>query len=248
MKKQDPYCYPETSVLKNKFNIREVSLLEKAEADLSRAKMSILYESPVDNFDAQSFLRVHEFLFEEVYDWAGRLRTINISKPEEVLGGKSIWYEDALDLPESLDRACTAIVDTVWHIRDKRRFCAQLAHVFAPIWKVHPFREGNTRTVVAMMVMFIEHNGFYVDAQLVTECAGYVRDALVYASAAQPDFYPLTKFLNDAISRVPFDVTKKSAPEEQKRRESYKSYKGGRYYNYSHELRPETFEKDKYSV
>lgn len=99
-----------------------------------------------------------------------------------------------------------------------------------------------------MMVMFIEHNGFYVDAQLVTECAGYVRDALVYASAAQPDFYPLTKFLNDAISRVPFDVTKKSAPEEQKRRESYKSYKGGRYYNYSHELRPETFEKDKYSV
>lgn len=111
MKKQDPYCYPETSVLKNKFNIREVSLLEKAEADLSRAKMSILYESPVDKFDAQSFLRVHEFLFEEVYDWAGRLRTINISKPEEVLGGKSIWYEDALDLPESLDRACTSIVD-----------------------------------------------------------------------------------------------------------------------------------------
>jgi hypothetical protein len=46
MRKQDPYCYPETSVLKNKFNIREVSLLEKAEADLSRAKMSILYESP----------------------------------------------------------------------------------------------------------------------------------------------------------------------------------------------------------
>ena len=68
MRKQDPYCYPETSVLKNKFNIREVSLLEKAEADLSRAKMSILYESPVDKFDAQSFLRVHEFLFEEVYD------------------------------------------------------------------------------------------------------------------------------------------------------------------------------------
>ena len=205
-------------------------------------------ESPVDKFDAQSFLRVHEFLFEEVYDWAGQLRTINISKPEEVLGGKSIWYEDALDLPESLDRACTAIVDTIWHIRDKRRFCAQLAHVFAPIWKVHPFREGNTRTVVAMMVMFIEHNGFYVDTQLVAECAGYVRDALVYASAAQPDFYPLTKFLNDAISRVPFDVTKESASEEQKRRESYKSYKGGRYYNYSHELRPETFEKDKYSV
>lgn len=110
MKKQDPYCYPETSVLKNKFNIREVSLLEKAEADLSRAKMSILYESPVDKFDAQSFLRVHEFLFEEVYDWAGQLRTINISKTEEVLGGKSIWYEDALDLPESLDRACTAMV------------------------------------------------------------------------------------------------------------------------------------------
>ena len=66
MRKQDPYCYPETSVLKNKFNIREVSLLEKA--DLSRAKMSILYESPVDKFNAQSFLRVHEFLFEEVYD------------------------------------------------------------------------------------------------------------------------------------------------------------------------------------
>ena len=33
---------------------------------------------------------VYEFLFEEVYAWTGRLGTINISKPEEVLRGKSI--------------------------------------------------------------------------------------------------------------------------------------------------------------
>mgnify|MGYP007016953305 CR=1 FL=1 len=46
--------------------------MKKRKLDLSRAKMSILYESPVDKFDAQSFLRVHEFLFEEVYDWAGQ--------------------------------------------------------------------------------------------------------------------------------------------------------------------------------
>ena len=44
----------------------------------------------MDKSDAQSFLMTYEFLFEEVYDWTGRLRTINISKPEEVLGGKSI--------------------------------------------------------------------------------------------------------------------------------------------------------------
>jgi len=40
---------------------------------------------------------------------------------QKVLKGKSIWYEDVHDLPESLDRACTAIVNTAWHMMNRKR-------------------------------------------------------------------------------------------------------------------------------
>lgn len=246
---QDPFCYPGTSVLKNKLDIRQGPLLEKAEADLSRAKMTILYESPLQSFHMQTLLQVHYFLFTDIYEWAGKLRTINISKKEAILAGKSVWYEDALNLPESLYKTCAAITATKWNTKDKRRFCAQVAHIFAPIWKVHPFREGNTRAVVAFMVLFMESKGFFVDTQLITSCAGYVRDAFVLASAAEPDFYPLTKLLNDAVSRVPFKLTEDLTPAELRdRQETYQQYAREGYCAREHELRPDNDDAAKYSV
>ena len=75
----DYYCYPGTSVLKNKLNIQDMSTLEAAEREITAETIKFLrYQSPPYNLDYMR--KLHGDLFSELYDWAGELRTVDISK------------------------------------------------------------------------------------------------------------------------------------------------------------------------
>ena len=77
----------------------------------------------------------------------------------------------------------------------------------AKLWKAHPFREGNTRTIVTFCAMFIEAQGIYIDSRLFKDNAKYMRDALVAASAVfsdlgdrrKPEY--LYRIVGDALER-----------------------------------------------
>ena len=77
----------------------------------------------------------------------------------------------------------------------------------AKLWKVHPFREGNTRTIVTFCAMFIEAQGIYIDSEFFKDNAEYMRDALVAASAIfsdlgdkrKPEY--LYRIVEDALER-----------------------------------------------
>ena len=74
-------CYPGTTVLVNKFDLRSQSELDAVEAALVTAKAIQWEEAPLCNsFDFAHYRAIHKHLFEELYDWAGQMRTINISK------------------------------------------------------------------------------------------------------------------------------------------------------------------------
>lgn len=63
----------------------------------------------------------------------------------------------------------------------------------ARLWKVHPYREGNTRTIVTFCSMFIETQGIYIESELFKDHASYMRDALVAANAVFHDIGDLRK-------------------------------------------------------
>ena len=88
MPKYDVYLYEDCKVLKNKLNIKDEETLDLAEAELSRANMIILYNSGFSDFSANGICKIHRILFEDVYDWAGKFRVINIQKKEKILAGK----------------------------------------------------------------------------------------------------------------------------------------------------------------
>jgi hypothetical protein len=74
--------------------------------------------------------------------------------------------------------------------------------LIASLWKVHPFREGNTRTVITFATQFAEAHGFRMDKTLLKDSADYVRDALVKASDGQyAEYEYLIKIFEDAIRR-----------------------------------------------
>ena len=223
----DPYLYEDAPVLRNKLEIRDEKTLDLIEAEQSRQNMMLLYESGFHDFSPNGLSEIHRVLFGDIYDWAGKYRVINIEKRERLLGGKSVWYSNAEEISADLEKAFAAMLALDWQQMEQEQFVLALARHFPKIWQVHPFREGNTRTVVMMLTFFVEHCGYWLDQELMTACAGYVRDSFVMASLGQySEFEHLEKILRDAVCEEPvcYDDTALESPKKPNGREKYRKY------------------------
>jgi len=200
----DPYVYENTSVLRNLLNINDQKALDIAEAEISSANMMLLYENGFSDFSTNGIKEIHKTVFKDIYDWAGKFRVINIRKRENILAGKSVWYANVGDIERDLDKTWTTIDKINWASLDAKEFAKNLAHNFPALWQAHPFRDGNTRTIVMMMTFFVEHHGFYFDQELFAASAGYVRKSFVLACWDEYSEYEhLEKILIDTISVEP---------------------------------------------
>ena len=236
---QDIYLYEGTNVLRNKLNIHDAALLDTAEAELSRDNMITLYDRGFSDFSPEGLCEIHRFLFHDVYEWAGQYRIINISKREEILAGMSIWYSNDEDIPRDLKQVWKKIAEIDWRCCTREEFVHNLVHTFPAMWQVHPFREGNTRTVVMMLTFFVEAHGYYLNQQLLREAAGYVRNAFVMASLGKyAEYEHLERILLDAVCETPVyeeqDVQKEECISDTYQ-QYYKEYRPT-----AHEYRQET--------
>lgn len=74
-------CYEGTTCLINNLNIRNENLLAETESAITLAKASLLDQQPLPGkYDFAHYKQIHHFLFCDLYDWAGEIRTINLSK------------------------------------------------------------------------------------------------------------------------------------------------------------------------
>ena len=134
----DPYVYPGTSILRNKLNIRSAVSLDRVERRL--VVVRIEEDVPPGKFDLAHLRAIHRHLFQDVYDWAGQIRTIEMSK-----GGNQFQFRQYIP---------TGVADIHRRIGKGRRFrgldrpalAAQMARTIGDLNFVHPFREGNGRT------------------------------------------------------------------------------------------------------
>ena len=74
----DPYVYPGTRILRNRLGIVEPIKLDRAERRLVVAR--IKQDVPKGNFDLTHLCAIHRHLFQDIYEWAGEIRTVEISK------------------------------------------------------------------------------------------------------------------------------------------------------------------------
>jgi cell filamentation protein len=80
----DPYLDPASGVLKNRLGITDAATLEQAEAALVATRSYALSQRPLQGrFDLAHLEAIHRYLFGDVYEWAGQLRTIDIRKGDQ---------------------------------------------------------------------------------------------------------------------------------------------------------------------
>lgn len=214
---RDPYLYDDVDVLVNRANIRDYDLLKKAEADITNLAMTAIYERKYEVFDTETLCDIHRTIFGQIYDWAGEFRSIQMIKHEEVLGGDTVRYA----LPNEIKKQLT---ETIKEVRKLKRtgnndhdIVFRLVRIISAIWQIHPFREGNTRTVIVFAVLLAKHLGFEVDHELFKENASYVRNALVWCSQGIYSKYEyLERIFYDAILHEGADASHTAETSETK--------------------------------
>ena len=134
------YCYPGSDVLVNKLNIKDGKELFEAEKELTYIRLKELQDHPVEgNFDFTHLRKIHRYIFQDLYNWAGEVRTVEIGKGNLFCTTPCIpSYADSIF--RKFYRQCND------KKKDKEQFVMALAENYGDLNALHPFREGNGRT------------------------------------------------------------------------------------------------------
>ena len=156
------YCYKGTNVLINLLNIRDNKTLQRAESRIVATKLFELRKNEmIGNFDVEHFIKIHKFLFEDIYPFAGKFRTENIAKGYFSFAEWEYIDTELRKLLEKLHKSNLLKNDT------RAELVKDLAYYLAELNVLHPFREGNGRTIREFIRELAYKNGYLLDLQKV---------------------------------------------------------------------------------
>ena len=159
---QSLYCYPDSDVLKNKLNIRNREELKQAEEEITALKQYMLMESPIKGrFTKTQLMKIQRFLFEDIYPFAGHIRREQISK------GDTMFFPPHL-ISQELDKVFAKLhSEKMLHATDKKCQIEHLSYIMSELNVIHPFREGNGRSIRELIRYMALYYGFSLDWSLV---------------------------------------------------------------------------------
>ena len=129
----DPYLDLQSGLLRNRLGITDAGELRHVEAALTASRIYDLIRSPIPGaYDLAHLRAFHRQIFQDLYDWAGELRTVSIGRGSRVFS-----------LPQHLEADAGELFG--WLARD------DLTELYADLNALHPFRDGNGRTQRAFL-------------------------------------------------------------------------------------------------
>lgn len=162
--------------LKGNFNNNEY------ECDFVSLRIMRILENNIFHFTIDFYKYIHGYLFQDVYNFAGKFREVNISKDEEILNGDTVVYCDYSRIKDYL----------IYDFSDERienydelsvsNKIISLSNFASCIWQVHPFMEGNTRTTAIFMIKYLSELGYNINYSLFKDNSKYFRNALVISN------------------------------------------------------------------
>ncbi len=165
--RQDPYLIPGTNVLINNFNLTDNHELSIQEERLSKRRTNELTALGITGeFDLNHLKSIHQYLYQDIYDWAGETRVVSLSK-------EGVVFES----PCRIDSA----VYGIHRLLKQDNFLKDLARVefaegltkFYKMWySVHPFRQGNGCTIRILMGQLAANAGWMLDVQRIANVGG----------------------------------------------------------------------------
>lgn len=227
---KDPYVL-ENGTLANKLNITDYAELNKAEADIGFVKLISIKGIQTEKVNMDLLKKIHKHIFEDIFTWAGEFRTVPLYKEEKfVIPGLSLEYAKPEDIEEAIQKNIASLNSVRWQERNVDEKALEFSKRLARLWKVHPFRDGNTRTILSFAEIYAYEHGFPMDMSIFlqnlsrkkdeqgNERTYSVRDLFVFAALDEKD-YPEPERLANLIKRAILSAKEK---EEQKQKDGKK--------------------------
>ena len=145
-------CYENSSVLINKFDIKDQKLLDQMEQSITSALIAKAFiEIPFSNVDFNFYKSLHKYIFADIYDWAGEVRKVNMSK-------KGTDFCNFKEIEENGNRIFTRLKNTNYlnDLQDET-FIDEFTDIFCELNYLHPFREGNGRVQRLFLSMLLSN-------------------------------------------------------------------------------------------
>lgn len=151
------YCYPGSTVLINKLDIRDNELLFETERNLTGFNMLHIKNEPVKgSFDLKHLQNIHKAIFSDIFEWAGKLRTVDIAKGNQFCLCQHLEaYADSVFGKLKAEEYLTG--------KTLHEMPACLTYYLSEINVLHPFREGNGRTQRLFIEYLARYAGFHID-------------------------------------------------------------------------------------
>jgi cell filamentation protein len=153
----DQYVDPVSGVLRNRLGITDAATLEQTEAALVAARSYELSRKPLPGkFDLAHLQAIHHYLFGDLYDWAGQLRTVDIGKDGQLFSHHAHIGSAAASVFKRLAE------ENYLAGLGRERFSDRAAYYLGELNALHPFREGNGRTQREFVSHLANAAGYYV--------------------------------------------------------------------------------------
>ena len=148
---QDPYCYPQTSVLRNRLGFCTQNELDNHEALATASRFADPF--PAGTFDITHYRAIHKHLFHDVFDWAGEYQTVRIGK-----GGNMFCYPEYIEseMKRLFEKRGQRLLDGP---NTRAQYAKRASQCLAELNAIHPFREGNGRAQLAYLTLLSTHIG-----------------------------------------------------------------------------------------
>ena len=172
---KDPYVL-KNGTLKNLLGITDYEELKQAEKDIAYVKLINAEEEIKRPCDIRLLKRIHKHIFEDIFEWAGEFRTIPLYKEERVIPGVSLEYAQPQNIEKELTKRLEEMNSIKWKGKGIDEITKQFTKELAKLWRIHPFRDGNTRTTLTFAHIFAKQKGFEMDLGTMLDELGRIED------------------------------------------------------------------------
>lgn len=170
----------------NRYYQQQTVRLEESrteEADKVATRITEILSEQTFSLSPVEFMAIHRRLFQDIYLFARQLRDYNISKKEWILNGESVLYATAESLKATLEYDLSQEKQFSYRGLRQKEIIQHIATFTANLWQIHPFGEGNTRTIAVFLIKYLRKLGFKaVNNKMFAEHSLYFRNALVRAN------------------------------------------------------------------
>jgi len=181
------YCYPGTHILINRLGLLDADQLDLVER---RIVVQRLAEGPPSgDFDLAHLRAIHRHLFQDIYDWAGELREVEIAKGGHGFMPRRFIATGMFDVHDRIVRA-----DGLRGL-DAEGFARAAGEIIGDVNHIHPFREGNGRTQIEYLRQLAARGGHAIDVRRLNGERWYAASRAAHLA----DYAPMAAAIGTAI-------------------------------------------------